>query len=74
MSTQIKDGAGNVVAAFTDHERAVLCLPAMARILRIALHIEGSKTRPVLRIPLPRGCSIEPREYGGTPPCILARP
>lgn len=55
--TCIEDASGKVVAHFESRDEALLCLPAMARILHCALRFRVNENGAQLSSsPLPRGC------------------
>jgi hypothetical protein len=75
MSAFIEDGRGRTVAEFANREEALLCLAAMASILRAPLRLRGGK---MTDLPVPAGCvgmtwsemRREDRDFG----LVVARP
>lgn len=74
MSARVINNDGVLVATFTDRESAMLCLPAMARVLRETLCMEVlTRTKKSFVNPLPRGVFREGDEHGIVV-TLIARP
>lgn len=58
----IYDSTGNnrnIVARFDSFDEAMLCLPALSRILKKRLFLVNGKPYVKANIPLPDGCSVQ---------------